>query len=310
MSTLRIALLATSAIALASAAHAADMTGPVTTSWTGLYAGFGIGGGYAFGSTNGGGAGEYHDYSTGVATFDAALSPHVSGVFNCDADYCSGQTGAAAGNSSDQGQAGFLGRAEIGGDYQFDRIVAGVNASFTLGDRQMSSSGSGSGGGSYYENEDDAVGGSGAAGSKSKVDVGNSWSLGARLGYLISDSTLLFGTVGYTQASTSIKSSFQGVSTAGIDDGSNISAAYAISAKNDDWLGGYYIGTGLETMLMDHMSLKLEYRYADYGSISAAADESVEDCVAQEGCAGYGAGTKSKTSVTDQTVMATVSFRM
>lgn len=309
MSTLRHVLLASSALAFATAASAADTSAPMA-SWTGVYAGVGVGGGYAFSDTSASGGGNYFDYSYDAQDYNDAVSNHVSGIFNCDAAYCEGTTGSAAGLSSDQGQAGFLLRGEIGADYQFDRIVAGVNASFTFADRQMDAKGGGAGDGSYREDDGAAVDGGGTGTVKTKTNLGNNWTLGARLGYLMTDSTLLFASGGYTQASAEIKSRFQGVSTAGIDDSAGIAAAYDISSRNDEWLGGYYLGAGLETMMMDHLSLKLEYRYADYGSIKSSSGESFEECTQNEGCWGYDAGVKSKADLTDHSVMATLSFRM
>lgn len=311
MTTLRHVLLASSALAFATAASAADMSAPApVSSWTGVYAGMGVGGGYAFSDGSASGGGNYFDYSYDAQDYADAISKNVSGIFNCDAAYCEGETGAGAGLNGDQGQAGFLLRGEIGADYQFDRFVAGVNASFTFADRQMSSSGGGSGGGYYLENADAAVDGGGSGTVKSKVDLGSNWALGARFGYLMTDSTLLFASGGYTQASAEIRSRFEGASSAALDQGAGIAASYDISAKNDEWLGGYYIGGGLETMMMDHLSLKLEYRYADYGSIKSRSNDAFEECTQNEGCWGYGAGVKSKADLTDHSVMATMSFRM
>jgi len=309
MTMLRFALLSGVILSLSGAAQAADVSAPMT-GWTGFYAGVGVGGGYSFSNTNVSGGGSYYDYAYDGGDFNNALSKHVTGIFNCNTLYCEGSTGAGASAKGDQGQAGFLGRAEVGADYQFDRFVAGLNASFTLGDREMTSKGSGGGGGSYSENDGTPVNGSGSGGVKSTVDVGDSWSIGARFGYLVTDSTLLFGGVGYTQGDTSIKSKFSGGSAAIIDKDSNIVGAYDISASKEDWLGGYYLGAGMETMVMDHVSLKLEYRYADYGSIKANASDADEACTNNVGCRGYDTGVKSKADVTDHSLMATVSYRL
>lgn len=323
MNKLRALVLASSALALASGAQAADIVAAPAPSWTGFYVGFGLGAGYAFSDTKAAGGGYYDDYFIGdLPEPQAALdiedpvytvnTANVLGAFGCESFFCSGSTGADAGLKDDQGKAGFMGRAEIGADYQFDRIVAGVNASFSLSDRSMSTKAGGSGGGYYYtegrEGMDADGGGYGAV--NTSVDVGNSWSIGARLGYLLTDSTLMFASGGYTQEQVKLKSRFQGASGAGIDEYSGIEGSYNISASSDEWLDGYYVGGGLETLLTEHFSLKLEYRYADYGSIKAKKGVSYDGGCEEDACYGYGAGVKAKADISDQTVMATVSFRM
>jgi opacity protein-like surface antigen len=37
-------------------------------------------------------------------------------------------------------------------------------------------------------------------------------------------------------------------------------------------MNGYYVGGGLESMFTDNMSFKLEYRFADLGSIETSQD--------------------------------------
>ena len=321
MNKFRAVVLASSAIMLASAAQAADIVAAPAPTWTGFYFGVGVGGGYAFSDTSVAGGGFYEDYYEfpipQVAPQEELIpvpvynlnTANVLGAFFCDAGFCSGSTGADAGFKDDQGKAGILGRAEIGADYQFDRIVAGVNASFTLGSRDMSTKAGGSAGGDFYS-EEGSSGGSGYGAVNSSLDIGNSWSIGGRLGYLVTDSTLVFATGGYTQEQAKLKARFQGASGAGNEYGS-IEAAYNVKASSDEWLDGYYVGGGLETLLTEHFSLKLEYRYADYGSIKAKkGDAYYGDCVGEGACFGYGAGVKAKADVTDQSVMATVSFRM
>lgn len=323
MNKLRAIIIASSALVAASAAQAADIVAAPAPTWTGFYFGVGVGGGYSFADTSVAGGGFYDDYYEieelpAPALVQGELSPvynlntaNVLGSFFCDAGFCSGSTGADAGFKDDQGKAGILGRAEIGADYQFDRIVAGVNASFTLGSRDMSSKGGGSGGGDFYDSRDEGSSGGGGYGAvKSSLDIGNSWSIGGRLGYLVTDNTLVFGAGGYTQEEADLKARFQGESGAGNEYG-GIEGAYNAKASSDEWLDGYYVGGGLETLLTEHFSLKLEYRYADYGSIKAKKGDSYYgDCVGEGACFGYGAGVKAKADVTDQSVMATISFRM
>jgi len=74
------------------------------------------------------------------------------------------------------------------------------------------------------------------------IDHNSSWAVGARLGFLTNPSTLIYGTVGYTQADLDV---FRYGSTT---------------------FDGYFVGAGIETFLRDNWTLKLEYRYSDFGS--------------------------------------------
>lgn len=308
MHLLRSAILLSSAIGLASAVHAADVAAPISD-WTGFYAGLGVGGGYGFADMSAEGGGSYTDFGLNGDVYDDLDSKNFTGNFACDAGTCQGITSVFGALDDDSGKAGVLGRAEIGADYQLDRIVAGVNASFTLGDRKMSSSGGGGGAGGYETTGPDELAlGAGVGAVDSELELGNSWSVGARLGYLVTDSLLVFAAGGYTQANAKLSADFEGAGAAVVDDASEISGAYDISASEEKWMGGYYLGAGLETMLTDQFSLKVEYRYADYGSIKTSSDASNITCEGE--CYGWETGVEAEADVTDQTVMATVSFRM
>lgn len=297
----------TTAVGLASAVHAADVSAPASD-WTGLYVGFGAGGGFAFSDMSAAGAGAYEDTAQNSQDWEDLNTANFKGDFQCDASLCDGATSVFSALDGDSGTAGFLGRAELGADYQLDRIVAGVNASFTVGDRSMSSSGAGGGGGTYTDSDGVDVDGGGAAAIDSELKLGNSWSIGARLGYLVTDSLLVFATGGYTQASAKLDAEFEGAGAAGANELSGISGAYNISTSQDEWLSGYYVGGGLETLLTDQFSLKVEYRYADYGSIETSSDASDLKC--NPDCFGWATGVEAEADVTDHSLMATVSFRM
>lgn len=87
-----------------------------------------------------------------------------------------------------------------------------------------------------------------------KVVLDDSWSLGARLGYLASASTMLFISAGYTSVGvTDLSTNVSGP----IPD---LAASGKISS-----VGGVFIGGGFETKLTDHISLRGEYRYTDFG---------------------------------------------
>ena len=308
MQLVRLAVLFSSAVGLVSAAQAADVATP-TSNWTGVYAGLGVGGGFAFSDISAQGAGVYEDLAVNGQDWNDLDTKNFTGNFQCDAVTCQGITSVFAALNDDSGMAGFLGRAEIGADYQMDRIVAGVNASFTIGDRKMSSSASGGGAGSYESTTpDELASGSGAGAVDSELELGSSWSVGARLGYLATDGLLLFAAGGYTQTSAKLTADFKGAGSAGIDQASRINGAYDVSSSQDEWLGGYYVGGGLEALLTEQFSVKVEYRYANYGSIETSSNAS--DITCNPDCFGWATGVEAEADVSDHTVMATVSFRM
>ncbi len=108
---------------------------------------------------------------------------------------------------------GILGTVVIGYDRQFGPgLVAGVFADFDFSDISA------------------RVGGA-------DVDQTYSWSVGARLGGLITPKTLLYATGGYTQAE--------------------------LEGNLDGTADGYFVGAGLEHMLRENWTLKLEYRYSE-----------------------------------------------
>jgi|SRR5262245_32391726 outer membrane immunogenic protein len=83
------------------------------------------------------------------------------------------------------------------------------------------------------------------------IDHSYSWAIGARLGFLTNPGTLIYGTVGYTQAE------------------------FDISGLGSQTHDGYFVGAGIETFLRDNWTLKLEYRYSDFGSETVFDDRFV-----------------------------------
>jgi len=121
------------------------------------------------------------------------------------------------GNAVDVGGEGVLGTVVLGYDRQFGPgLVAGVFVDY------------------------DFSGISEDLGNGQSFDHNYSWSVGARLGGLITPKTLLYGTAGYTQAE------------------------FELTGFNADTADGYFVGAGIEHMLRENWALKLEYRYSDY----------------------------------------------
>ena len=83
-------------------------------------------------------------------------------------------------------------------------------------------------------------------------EIEDEWSIGARAGYLVTPSTLMFTSVGYSRLSLS-DTVIQG-SLGGGPAGSFVLA-------DNGTFGGVFIGSGIEMKLSDRLSLKGEYRY-------------------------------------------------
>src|SRR5665213_3873496 len=93
-------------------------------------------------------------------------------------------------------------------------------------------------------------------------------SVRARLGYLVSPTTLLYGTVGpewMSIKSTSTCSSLVSVSFPGVCVATGETPAVISHATT---ALGYTIGGGIESMLTANWILRAEYRYANFGNIS------------------------------------------
>jgi outer membrane immunogenic protein len=180
---------------------------PVGPNWNGFYVGLGIGGGAL-----------------------VADKP----VYWQECEYDCGAGWVPSGDpytlsNTEYGGQGLFGTVSIG----YDRLirpgwVAGVFADYDFGSSISS------------DNYNPFLG-------SYSIDHNYSWAVGARLGFLASPSTLIYGTAGYTQAQF------------------ETSAQY-LSGFNSPTFQGYFVGAGIETFLRQNWTLKLEYRYSDFGS--------------------------------------------
>ncbi len=85
------------------------------------------------------------------------------------------------------------------------------------------------------------------------IEVEDMWSIGGRFGYLVSPSTLLFLTAGYTHADVS-------------DLTANASFIGPVTLASVGDFDGYFIGGGAEMKITEAISIKGEYRYTDLDS--------------------------------------------
>lgn len=94
----------------------------------------------------------------------------------------------------------------------------------------------------------------GGLSANAEMEIENQWSIGGRLGYLVTPSTLLYATAGYTRADVS-------------DIDFSVSAGGATlngTLADVDSFDGYFLGAGAETRLSHGFTLRAEYRYSEY----------------------------------------------
>jgi outer membrane immunogenic protein len=234
------AFLTTTAILLATSAMAADLlptykAPPAPTmavapySWTGFY--LGAGGGAAFMNVRSSSDSFINDFNNGVA--------------------------ARGGERSDLGKFGAFGTIEAGADYQMGQFVVGAFTDFDLRSLRASSK---SRAATYCNNFNNGCNASATHSVWYKVN--NGWDAGVRLGYLVTDRNLLYALGGYTGANVS--------SGARLDLYSNNGNYHRwVYSSQSSWKSGYLLGAGWQTAITDHISLKTEYRYEDYGKANS-----------------------------------------
>jgi outer membrane immunogenic protein len=262
------AALSALAAVMATSADAADMVAPLPVfDWTAFHIGAGVGGNYGFTNQQGD---VFYDEG------DRFTDPNYLNLLQLDL-------------SSDTGDAGFFGTIEAGYDYQMDQIVFGVLANYDFGKTKMGTSAKLTSG--TCASEDCSVSAS------MSTEVGDSWAIGGRLGFLPTERTLLYALGGYTQAKINqngwITADVQQLGLTGFNEG----------ISNSGWQGGWFVGAGVETMLTDNISLKGEYRYNDYGSVSSSRSDLINTNPDQ-----YLGGDRSD-DVTVQSVRAVLSWR-
>jgi outer membrane immunogenic protein len=238
---LATALLCATALVSASSAIAADLPTkkepPAPTvvpqpafSWTGFH--IGVGGGGDFMQVRS--RSHTHLWSSGSSTY--------------------GPYAATGDERSDLGKFGVFGAIEAGADYQKDRFVVGAFTDFNLASLKAKSASLAR---SWISTASTA-----SAYHHVEYKVGDSWDAGARLGYLVTDRNLLYVLGGYSaaQISSSVRLDLYGSGT----------PWDSVGSSRSGWKSGYVLGGGWETALTDHITLKAEYRYADYGDAKSS----------------------------------------
>lgn len=130
--------------------------------------------------------------------------------------------------------SGFGGFVEGGYDFQSGDFVFGVTGNYDL----LNSSAE------YQKSAKTLV----------TETLGAGWAAGVRAGLLANESTLVFGSLGYTARSLDLTYDYT-------DD--------TYDDEHSTTVSGYYLGAGVETKLMEHVSLKAEYRFSQLEGFTA-----------------------------------------
>ena len=217
-------LMSTSALAImALPAFAADVVAPEpVANWTAFHIGVG------------GGAG-YNEY-------DAQSAFEISNPWETFIpDFI--------GIESDEGKFYGFGTIELGFDYQFDNspFVVGILGNYDFNGKSDANANS------FATSEDGFI----TADINSELE--DTWFVGGRAGFVIHDTTLVYGLGGYTWAKGKVNSLL------GFDfDGAGDDFGFI---DKDESVDGFTAGAGIETMLTESLSLKLEYRHDFLDSI-------------------------------------------
>lgn len=140
---------------------------------------------------------------------------------------------------------GFVGGVQAGYNWQFDQVVAGIEADFQGSTMKQAIT---------FDNDNGEV----LGGNSAKIQ----WfgTVRGRLGANIAERTMLYGTAGLAYGQVKFEE-FSRYNT------------YAVSQTRT----GYTVGGGVEYAFTDNMTLKTEYLYTDLGKISLGnSDNSVK----------------------------------
>ncbi len=257
-----VALTALAAFFLAAPAVAADIEPmPEAADWTAFHVGIGGGGNFGF------------------------VKEDSNSFINDNNDFFTfGE------HHSDLGDAGLFGTIEAGFDYQIgSSVVVGLLANYDFGKTKMDNQSNSL----VVDNNNNVVVDN--ATYETKWEIGDSWAVGGRLGFLAMDNALVYVLGGYTEAKVKSESSISG------DNNPN----FAFNTSDSAWEDGWFVGGGIEALLTDNISLKAEYRYNDYGSIK----RNDEIDVSGEEQEFFFANSNQEADVTVHSVRAVLSYR-
>lgn len=254
-----VALAALATFMLAAPAGAADIVPmPEAADWTAFHVGVGGGGNFGF------------------------VKEDANSFINANDEFFTfGE------HHSDLGDAALFGTIEAGFDYQIgSSVVVGLLANYDFGKTKMDNQSN-----TLVVNNNNNV--IDNATFETKWEIGDSWAVGGRLGFVAMENALIYVLGGYTEAKIKSESSISG------DNNAN----FAFSTSDSAWEDGWFVGGGVEALLTDSISLKAEYRYNDYGSIKR------NDEVDTGGEEFFFANSNQEADVTVHSVRAVLSYR-
>lgn len=142
------------------------------------------------------------------------------------------------GTESERGADGFIGTVGAGFDWQIrDRWVIGAFADFDFGNVEHTTVNTWTTGYGSWQ-----------------IEQNNAWTVGARVGLVTTNTSMIYGLIGYSQ--TSLDVNVHAEDTAYVN---------PFDYSDDLTLHGLVLGAGLEHDLGHGFSLKGEYRFTDYG---------------------------------------------
>lgn len=146
------------------------------------------------------------------------------------------------GISSDEGKFYGFGTVEIGADYQFDNtpFVIGILANYDFNGKSEADASS------FTTSED------GIIGAEVQSELDDTWFVGGRAGFVVNETSLIYALGGYTWAKGKVKG-LNGFDLVNGDDFGEV--------DEDDNVDGWTVGAGLEQLLTESISLKIEYRH-------------------------------------------------
>lgn len=97
--------------------------------------------------------------------------------------------------------------------------------------------------------------------SSTSIEMEDSWTIGGRLGYLVTPATMIYGLAGWTHSEISVDGSFTTDDLVGLA---------TVSFSDEEELDALTVGVGVETLLRENLSLKVEYRYTDLGGFDTS----------------------------------------
>jgi outer membrane immunogenic protein len=142
-----------------------------------------------------------------------------------------------ASSMDERGAEGFMGSVGLGYDWQIrDRWVLGFFTDFDFGKVENSFTGSGNTDSTVYDFEQNW-----------------SWNIGLRLGLVTTNTSMLYGLIGYSRTQLDFSYNFTNTTN----------GSFNYSEEVD--YNGLILGVGLEHDLGNGFSIKGEYRYINYG---------------------------------------------